>query len=150
MKNVILLLAIVVGFPSFSQTMEKEMEKRAREFHRVIGLNDKGQWKKFIQENYAKSLIEKPMRQKVSRQDNESTSSETTDTKGTLEDKVQMFERLHNDFGDSKIASIKTNEQNLEMVLNGAGMSGTFKLSFDKAKPYLISGLGINIESGGR
>lgn len=150
MRKMILLFAVAISFQSFSQTMEKEMEKKAREFHRVLGLNDREQWRKFIQDNYAKSLIEKPMRAKVSERNDESTSSETHDTKGTLEDKVQMFERLHNDFGDSKIVSIKTTGENLEMLLESGNLSGTFKMKFDKAKPYLISGLGINAEGGGR
>lgn len=150
MKKLILLIATLIGFQSFSQTMEKEMEKKAREFHRVIGQTSKDQWKKFIQENYAKSLIEKPMRAKVSQRDGENTTSETTDTKGTLEDKVQMLERLHGDFGDSKIVSIKTSGENLEMVLDGGNLSGSFKLKFDKTKPYLITGLGVNVEGGRR
>jgi len=150
MKKLILLLVVAASFSALSQTMEKEMEKKAREFHRVLGLSDKEQWKKFIQENYAKSLIEKPMRAKVSQRDGETASSETTETKGTLEDKVQMFDRLHGDFGASKIASIKATGENLEMVLDGENMSGTVKLKFDKAKPYLISGLGISIEGDRR
>ena len=150
MRNIILLLTIITCYPSFSQTMEKEMEKKAREFHRVIGLSDKDQWKKFIQENYAKSLIEKSMKQKVSRQGDEGNSSETTATKGTLEDKVQMFERLHEDFGGSKIVSIKTTGENLDMVLDGGNLLGTFKFKFDKTSPYLITGFGINAEGGGR
>lgn len=150
MKKVILLLAIVTSFQSYSQNLEKEMEKKAREFHRVIGLSDKDQWKKFIQENYAKSLIDKPMKQKVSRQGDEVNLSETTDTKGTLEDKVQMFERLHDDFGDSKIVSIKTAGENLDMVLDGGNLLGTFKFKFDTNRPYLITGLGINAEGGER
>jgi len=150
MKKVILLLVVAISSSAVAQTMEKEMEKKAREFHRIIGLSDKEQWKKFIQENYTKSLIERPMKQKVSRQDDENTSSETTETKGTLDDKVRMLERLHDDFGGSKIASIKTSGENLEMILEGGNLSGTFKLKFETAKPYLISGLGINVEGGGR
>jgi hypothetical protein len=61
-----------------------------------------------------------------------------------------MFERLHGDFGGSKIVSIKAAGENLEMVLDGGNLSGTFKFKFDKNKPYLITGLGVNAEGGGR
>ena len=59
-----------------------------------------------------------------------------------------MFERLHNDLGASKIASIKSEGETLKMSLeNSVGMSGTFQLKFDKNKPYLIDGLGIQAEN---
>jgi hypothetical protein len=148
MKKLILLFVLATSYQCFSQTIEQEMEKKAREFHRVIGLSDKQQWKKFIQENYAKSFIERPMKTKVSEQDGGSASATTTDIQGTIEDKVQMLERLHGDFGDSKIGSIKTTGETLEMVLDGADISGAFKFKFEKTKPYLISGIGVNAESG--
>jgi hypothetical protein len=150
MKTTLLLWTALTVTHSLAQTMEQSMEKRAREFHRVIGLTDKEQWKKFIQENYTKSLIEKPMRAKTMRQDDQSASSETKDIKGTLEDKIAMLERIHNDFGGSKIASIKPNGENLEMKLDNGDMSGVFNFKFEKEKPYLISGLGISVEAGRR
>lgn len=150
MKNILLLIAITGALNSFAQTMEQTMEKRARELHRVIGLNDKEQWKKFVQENYTKALIEKPMRAKVARSDGENSSAESKETKGTLEDKVQMFERLHDDFGGSKIVSIKSDGENLQMELSSGDLSGVFKFKFEKNKPYLIDGIGIDVEGGGR
>lgn len=148
MKKLILLLAVALSVQCFSQTLEEEMEKKAREFHRVIGLNDKGQWKKFIQENYAKSFIERPMQTKVSGQEGGSETSTTTNVQGTIEDKVKMFERLHEDFGDSKIGSVKTTGEGVEMVLDGEDITGTFKFKFEKTKPYLITGIGMNAERG--
>jgi len=133
-----------------AQTLEQTMEKRASEFHRVIGLNDKEQWKKFIQESYTKALIEKPMKARTVKQGEEGNSSETKDIKGTIEDKVNMFQRLHNDFGGSKIISIKPNGENLEMELSAGDLTGVFKFKFDKNTPYLIDGLGVQVEGGGR
>ncbi len=61
-----------------------------------------------------------------------------------LEAKAKMFARLHEDFGGSPIMSIKSKDENLEMVLNnGEGLIGTFKFRFEKTKPYLIDGIGI-------
>ena len=150
MKKIALLLIIntLVTF-AFAQTREQAMEKRAREFHRIISLSDKAQWKKFIEENYSKTLIERPMKAKIKQQNNDDVSEEEDDIKGTVDDKVKMLERLHGDFGDSKISSLKTTGDNVEMTVNGSGPSGVFKLKFGKEKPYLIDGLGIEIRAGG-
>ena len=150
MRKIFLLLVIVFFCKNgFSQELQQTMEKRAREFHRVIGLTDKDQWKKFIQENYTKALIEKPMKAKMVKQGEEGSSSESKEIKGTVEDKVNMFQRLHDDFGGSKIVSIKPNGENLEMELSAGDLSGVFKFKFDKNKPYLIDGLGVQVEGGG-
>ncbi len=122
------------------------MEKRAREMHRVIGLDDKQQWIKFIKENYTQALIDKQQTMKVQSNENGGvpTSKEEMKEADKLEAKAKMFARLHEDFGGSKIVSIKSKDENLEMVLNnGEGLIGTFKLRFEKTKPYLIDGIGI-------
>ena len=126
------------------------MESRAREMHRVIGLSDKQQWKKFIKENYTQALIDKPMRAVVQTSDNGSTSTSSESqpkVADNVEAKAGMFQRLHEDFGKSKILSIKSSDGKVEMVVkNEDGLGGTFILKFDKNKPYLIDGLGIEVE----
>lgn len=143
--SVIILLAIT--FHSRAQeSMATVMEKRAREMHRVINLNDKQEWIRFIKENYTQTLIDKQQTMKVqsSENGNTTTSKEEIKEADKLEAKAKMFARLHQDFSGSKITSIKSKDENLEMVLNnGDGLTGTFKLRFDKNKPYLIDGLGI-------
>ena len=126
------------------------MEKRAKEMHRVICLSDKEQWRKFITENYTQALIDKPMRQQVSKSDDSGTSAEKKDVGGNIEGKVNMYQRLHDDFGGSKIASIKPNGEKLEMVLSNSELTGTFNLKFIATKPYLIDGVGIQVEAGNR
>jgi len=149
MKNVALLVVFTLFCANaFSQTMEQVMDKRAREMHRVLGLADKEQWKKFIQENYSKTLIEKPMKSTRKTQQDESTSSESKEIKGTVEDKVNMFQRLHDDLLGSKIVSIKPVAENLEMVVENSELTGTIKLKFDKNKPHLIEGMGLQLEGG--
>ena len=143
-----LLLSITVFF-IVSQTLAQEvtiMEKRARELHRVINLNDKQAWIKFIKENYTQALIDKPMTAKVQTNDGGSLTSAKEELKDSdkIEAKAKMFARLHEDFSGSKIVSIKPEGDKLEMILNnGDGLTGTFKLRFEKAKPYLIDGIGI-------
>ena len=62
-KLVALTVASGLFLAAFAQeSMEKVMEKRAREMHRVLGLSRKDEWKKFVKENYSQSLIDKPMR----------------------------------------------------------------------------------------
>jgi len=149
MKKLYFVIAILFSVNGFAQTIEKVTEQRAREFHRVIGLNDKEQWKKFIQENYSKSMIERQMKTKTARHGEQGSSSDSKEIKGTIEDKVAMFQRLHDDFGGSKIVSIKPNGENLVMELDKGDMVGVFKLTFEKNKPYLIDRLGVEAQAGG-
>ncbi len=150
MKNLVISLGLsLIVFHLHAQApMQQVMEKRAREMHRVICLADKEQWRKFIKENYAQTLIDKPMHSQVSNSDNEGTTSEKKEIGNNLEGKVNMFQRLHNDFGDSKIVSIKPDGDKLKMELSSSELSGTFNLKFSTVKPYLIEGLGIQIEGG--
>lgn len=147
----LMLTAIIfgLGLPLAAQEIQKIMEDRAREMHRVIGLSEKEQWKKFITENYTQALIDKPMRAVVESSDDASLSSTSNETKAkdNVEAKAAMFQQLHNDFGKSKIISIKPDGEKLEMVVtNTNGLSGTFILKFAKDKPYLIDGLGIEVQ----
>ena len=143
------LIALVVASGLFlttsaQESMEKVMEKRAREMHRVLGLTSKDEWKKFVKENYSQTLIDKPMRAQIA----EGNSGTTVEGKAAdnLEGKAMMLERLHEDFGGSKIVSIKSEGEIIKMVLeNDQGQSGTFQLKFNKVKPYLIDGLGIEV-----
>ncbi len=145
MKLLLTSFALFILFPTLAQEVSV-MEKRARELHRVISLDDKQQWIKFIKENFTQSLIDKQQTRKV--QANEdgkvSTSKEELKEADKLEAKAKMFSMLHQDFGGSKIISIKSSNENLDMVLNnGDGLIGTFKLRFEKINPYRIDGLGI-------
>ncbi len=125
------------------ETKEAIMEKRAREMHRVLGIDDPAQWRKFIQENYTQTLIDKPMRATV-QSDGGDVSKSESNSANNLEEKTKIFQRLYDDFGQGKILSLKTKGDNVEMVIAGEmGLKGTFKLNFDPAKPHLISGLGI-------
>lgn len=145
MKLLLTLMFVVIIFPTLAQEVTV-MEKRAREMHRVICLDDKQQWIKFIKENYTQALIDKQQTMKVQSNENGnvSTSKEKIKESDKLEAKAKMFARLHEDFGGSKIVSIKPEGNKLEMILNnGDGLIGTFKLLFDKNKPYLIDGIGI-------
>lgn len=145
--RIVLIALLVITSSTLAlaqESREQVMEKRAREMHRVLGMNDRAAWKKFIKENYTQALIDKPMRAKVQTSDNGSDKSTETSSADNLEAKADMFGRLHNDFGDSKITSLKVTGDDVEMIVLGdMGLKGTFLLKFDVAKPYLISGLGI-------
>ncbi|HLZ17931.1 MAG TPA: hypothetical protein VKQ08_12855 [Cyclobacteriaceae bacterium] len=152
MKKTIMLVVLgsICAGARAQETMQQVMEKRAREMHRVICLPDKDQWQRFIKENYTQALIDKPMKSQVSASDESGTSSERKDMEGNLDGKVNMFQRLHSDFGESKIVSIRPNGGQLKMELSGVDLTGTFTLKFTLNKPYLIDGLGIQIEGGNR
>jgi len=62
MKKLFLLICFFAFAGAIGQDKRQAtMEKRANELHRVMGLNEKDQWKKFMQENYSKSLLERPV-----------------------------------------------------------------------------------------
>jgi hypothetical protein len=128
-------------------SLDNAMEKRAREMHRVILLNDKTAWETFVRENYSQSLIDKPMRAQVSSSVNGATATSESKTATGIREKAMMFERLHDDFGDSQIRSLTPKGDTMEMVLqNTDGLTGTFSLKFQPASPYLIDGLGVNVK----
>lgn len=153
MKTLLLLLLATISFAVKAQdTPEKTMEKRAREMHRVILLSDKEAWRKFIKENYTQKLIDKPMRQSVQTSEDTgngaSSTSQSTTAADNLEAKVGMYARLHEDFKNSKITSIKPVTDGLEMTAETPdGMVGVFTLKFDKNLNYLIDGMGIQVEA---
>ncbi|HEV8513785.1 MAG TPA: hypothetical protein VGQ59_10930 [Cyclobacteriaceae bacterium] len=145
----LVFFALTVLGVSAQETKQQVMEKRAKELHRVISLSDKDAWRKFIKENYTQALIDKPMRSQVSKSNDGETTSDKKEIGNNLEGKVAMFERLHNDFGGTKISSIKMNGDELEMQLSGDGLSGSFNLKFTTTQPYLIDGVGVRAQAGG-
>src|SRR4051812_28518328 len=132
MKKIITLLvfSLILFGAKAQETVQQVMEKRAKEMHRVICLSDKDQWKKFIKENYSQAFIDRPLRAQVSKSMDSGTTAEKKEVGNSLDGKVNMFQRLHDDFGGSKIASVKPDGDKLEMVLNGVDLSGTFDLKF--------------------
>jgi hypothetical protein len=143
MKSFMFILLPFLGLTVHAQdSMEKVMERRARELHRTIGLPNKEDWMKFVKENYAQSLIDRPMKTRI---DGPSGKTENK-VEDNIEGKALMLGRLREEFGSSKVVSIKTDGEVATMVLdNGDGLLGTFKLKFVKSPPYLIEGLGIEV-----
>jgi hypothetical protein len=147
--SLLLLICLCTGVTTIraQESMRASMEKRARELHRVLCLDDKEQWKKFMKENYSKDFLARPVKATIETQGKEGGQAEkTTTTADNLEQKAQMFERLHKDFGTSKIISLKPDGEKVDMILeNTAGLKGNFEIKFEKDKPYLIDGVGIRV-----
>lgn len=131
-------------------TMDDVMDKRAREFHRVLGLSDKEAYKNFMKENYTKEYLEKPLKVNRVVKESDGSSSTTTSDKDTsldnLDAKAGMFEQLHNDFGGAKISTLTKNDNKVELIIKSMGLKGKFTLIFNKEKPYLIEGLGVEAD----
>jgi hypothetical protein len=146
-KSSLLIIGIFAALVSFAQeTRDKVMDKRAREMHRVLGLDDREAWKKFIRENYTQALIDKPMRVAVETNDNGSQTSTASTQVNNLEIKTNMYSQLHDEFGKSKIISISNVKDNLEMVLeNQNGLRAIFSLKFESNTPFLLDGIGIEV-----
>src|SRR5689334_2762466 len=109
MKNRLpFILLMMIAFSAIGQdSMEKVMENRAREFYRVIGLTDKAAYKKFMQENYTQAFLEKPVKMSRVVSEGDETSTQTAKPQDNLDAKLQMYTQLHDDFGGSKIVSVK-------------------------------------------
>lgn len=141
------ILSLLIAVSSFTLAQDgltKTMEKRVREMHRVIGLDSKAEWKKYILENYSQALIDKPIRAIRDNGEGSAQNSSPVKSGDAVEAKTNMFQMLHQDFGNSSILSIKTEAEKAIMVLqNEQGMLGTFTLTFDPQAPYLISGIGV-------
>jgi hypothetical protein len=136
-------LALFVVTPCLllaQQAAEKVMEKRVREFHRVISLNEREAWKQFIKENYTQALIDKPTKASKSGDGgNEVISPAPSDN---IEDKAAVFRMLHDDFGGSEITSLTLKGNQAELsLLAVSGLVGTFRFTFEKAGPYKIDAL---------
>lgn len=143
---VYLVALLTVTTAAAQSAMEKKMEQRARELHRVIQLNDMAVWKKFVRENYTEALINKKMQARVEGDGPGTSSANQPAPADPVEAKAQMFKMLHNDFGDSEIVSIKPNGEKLDMVLkDSSGMKGTFSFKFENTAPYLINGISVEV-----
>ncbi len=142
-------LAICLTFSSSmalcQDSIEKIMESRAREMYRVISLDEPESWKKFIKENYTKSLIDKPMRSQIEGGSSAASNSTSQTHEGNIEGKAAMYRMLHNDLGGGKISTLKITGEKVDMVVNSSGTVGTISLKFSKEKPYLIDGLGVEL-----
>jgi hypothetical protein len=147
MKNPFLLICFFAFAAAVGQdNRQATIEKRATELHRVMGLNEKEQWKKFVKENYSKSLLERPVKSTIKTSEEGSTTSTSAATADMLEEKLKMFERLHRDFGSSKVVSLKTVNDKIEMILeNTSGLKGNFNIDFEKHAPFLIDGIKVEI-----
>jgi adenylosuccinate synthase len=147
MKNLFLLLCFLCCVGAAAQNKKQAIiEKRARELHRVMGLNDKEQWKKFMTDNYSKAMLERRVLSNVETTEKEHADPTTTETTDKLEEKAKVFERLHRNFGDSKIKSLKTFDERIEMILeSSSGLKGDFNITFESEAPYLINRIAVEI-----
>jgi hypothetical protein len=140
------MLLLVSGI--FAQnSMQQIMEKRARAFHKVLSLTDTESYKKFMRENYTKAYLEKPI--KLNRVVNDSDGGSTGDKEKPLDNldaKAAIYEQLHNDFGGASISSLTKKDNAIILVVKSVGLKGTFTLMFNKEKPYLIDGMGIEAD----
>jgi len=146
----IIVFIALFALPGISQAQEKSkvMESRARDMVRIIGLDDREAWKNFIRDNFTKEMINKGMRAKTTAADDETTATKSTSTEsGNIEGKADMFERLHGDFGAGKVTAFNIEGDVAKMKVLGKQFEGTFILKFKKDSPWLIDGIGIEVDN---
>ena len=68
----------------------------------------------------------------------------------TFEERVQMFKRLRGDFGTMKVTKVlKASATEIHLAIpNKEGIEATFIFSFSAEKPFLSSGIGVEIDRG--
>lgn len=149
-KHIFIVLLCFAAGPVLGQkSAEKEMEKVAREMFRVICVNDKEEWIKFMETYYTKALQEKPVQRKLDTKGEKdvvimrSPSAQAS----PLDAKAAMFDQLHRDFGKGKITSLTTNGTLATMKLEDGGRTANLTLTFTPQAPWLIDALGIEVEN---
>ncbi|MBS1977521.1 MAG: hypothetical protein JST46_09125 [Bacteroidetes bacterium] len=143
MKTITLLL-VLFAVSAVAQTPEQIKEKRAREMHRVLNLDDRAAWEKFIKENYTQALIDRPMTAKVVGDDGPAKSE--AKPSNNLEAKIAMMKQLHSDFAGSKLTSLKQEGEVLIMQLSAVDGEGKMRFKFEKQPPYRIDALGVEFD----
>ncbi|MBL7834143.1 MAG: hypothetical protein JNK18_09315 [Cyclobacteriaceae bacterium] len=152
MKKVVIIVAfsIFVIFTVQAQDKKTVIENRCKEIIRVICLNEKDQWRKFIKENCTETWINKKMRAQIQGGPDGSAQTATNDELANLEAKVQLFQRLHDDMGKGTISNLKVDGDNAEVQVKGeTGLDLTLGLKFIPNAPYLIDGLSVQAMMGG-
>ncbi len=148
MKIKICIAAILfVSANALAQDAAKEkMEARAKEMIGVISQADKDVYRKYIKSNYTEAFINKKMRLTMEGGPANSTESGKDDP---VQDKVNMYARLHDDLGTGKIVSMKQNGEKLQVEAEGStGVTMSFGFTFQKGEPYLIDGLSVQLAMG--
>lgn len=120
----LILTFLLTAFSVAGQSNDIAIEKRVKAMHAAFQSSDKAVWEDYVKNNYSAKMLEK----------------------FDMARHLEMFERLHSDFGDSKIISTKVNGYQCIMVVERS--SDKHKVSFDVSiegeKPYKIDGFGIN------
>jgi hypothetical protein len=148
MKNLLFLCCFFAVFICLAQDKKQAVkEKRARDLHRVMGLNDREQWKKFMTENYSKAMLERPVKTDIETSESSTSSGTSGATADKLEEKLKVFDRLHKNFPNSKIISLKPVSERIEMVVeNSDGLRGNFTFEFERDSPFLINRIAVEIK----
>ncbi|HWA35971.1 MAG TPA: hypothetical protein VG737_17630 [Cyclobacteriaceae bacterium] len=144
MKNTLMIAIMFVSLNALAQdAVTKKMEARAKELIAVISQPDKEVYRKFIKANYTEAFINKKMRLTVEGGPGGSSENGKNDP---VEDKVNMYTRLHKDLGQGKIVSMKQIGEKLEVEADGStGASMSFGITYQKTEPYLIDGLSVQL-----
>ena len=146
MKTFLILLTFASSsLVTYAQTHDEIISRRATEFHRVLTVKDEDLWRQFMKDNYTTALLERPVRAKIAHDGGGNATPDEKEKPDPIESKLVMFERLNADFGNSKIVSLRPAGDKVEMVVSNGGMTGTFKLTFDKAAPHLIDGIAVEV-----
>ena len=149
MKTLVSLLLCFLTFVASGQSQNaKILEQRAKDFHKAISRNDKTVWRDYMQENFTTALIERPMRAQVATAESDGNSSNASKSTSKIDVKLAMFEQLHNDFGNSKLGSLKVTGNKIEMTLNSSnGMKGVFSFEAESSTPWKIDKMGVAVEA---
>jgi hypothetical protein len=125
----------------------KSLDSSCKELVRIISLSDETQWRQFIVQNYAESLIKKYVKITQKEFSHTNTPNGTGSPSNTLESKVAMFKQLHDKIGNGKIKHLRIIDGQGEIILKGIDETFYVEVEFSRKIPYLITDLSITLGS---
>lgn len=146
MKHLFTICFMLLLVTAFCQSDNKKiLEQRAKDFHQAISRDDKEGWRKYMKENFTTALIERPMRAQVSTSESDGSNSTSSNSETKIDAKLAMFQQLHDDFGNSKIGSVKVSGNKVVMTLGTGEMKGVFSFDAEPNSPWLIDKFGVEV-----
>ena len=122
----LLIIGTITTINCKAQDAVDILEKRANELHLAIVRSDEALRQDFIEQNYSRKMLEDY----------------------GMDKHLGMFERLHNDFAQSEITSLKIKDDKLYMAVErkSDGHRLTFVINYDPGEEFKFDG--FSIEAG--
>ena len=90
--RILTILCLTTSQLVFAQSADdKQKEKRVRDFHKILAVDDRDEWRKFIKENFTQAFMERQMKARTT-VDGASSSSSEAKPAVPMAAKLNMFQ----------------------------------------------------------